>query len=51
MPEPISKDGGLPMTQDVITIHAKLEDGKNVYQVVNVVVDGINFTLVDSQRR
>ncbi len=49
MPEPITEDGELPMTEATITIRAELGDGRNVYQVVNVVVDGINFTLVDSK--
>ena len=49
MPEPITEDGELPMTEATITIRAELDDGRNVYQVVNVVVDGINFTLVDSK--
>ena len=51
MPEPITEDGELPMTEASITIRAELGDGRRVYQIVSVVVeDDINFTLVDSKQ-
>lgn len=51
MPEPITEDGELPMTEATITIRAELNDGRHVYQIVSVVVeDDINFTLVDSKQ-
>ena len=51
MPEPITEDGELPMTEATITIRAELGDGRRVYQIVSVVVeDDINFTLVDSKQ-
>ncbi len=51
MPEPGSEDNELPMTEATITVRAELDDGKRVYQIVDVVIeDGITFTLVDSKQ-